>query len=301
MKWEKLGRILDPAGQADWMKTHAALPVAQHTQGDRFRIYVSGRDDEGRAQEGYFEVDLREPRRILAVAPKPVIAVGSLGTFDDRGSLSSWIVTHGERQYHYFTGVMLGQTVPFYYGIGLAVSEDGGSSARKMSEGPLFDRNAVDPYLTASPCVLVENGVWRMWYMSGTGWKIEDGKPKHYYLLKYAESSDGISWRRDGRIVIDYEPGEYAISRPSVIKDGNVYKMWFASRGHKYRIAYAESPDGLSWTRKDAESGITVSHEGWDSDMLCYPYVFDHAGERYMLYNGNDYGKTGVGLARLVG
>jgi hypothetical protein len=26
--------------------------------------------------------------------------------------------------------------------------------------------------------------------------------------------------------------------------------------------------------------------------MICYPYVFDHNGERYMLYNGNDYGKT---------
>ncbi len=33
--------------------------------------------------------------------------------------------------------------------------------------------------------------------------------------------------------------------------------------------------------------------------MICYPFIFDHKGKRYMLYNGNDYGKTGFGLAVL--
>ena len=45
--------------------------------------------------------------------------------------------------------------------------------------------------------------------------------------------------------------------------------------------------------------GIDVSKNGWDSEMICYPYVFDHKGKRYMLYNGNGYGKTGFGLAVL--
>jgi hypothetical protein len=43
-----------------------------------------------------------------------------------------------------------------------------------------------------------------------------------------------------------------------------------------------------------------VSEEGWDSEMMCYPYVFDHKGERYMLYNGNGYGKSGFGIAKLI-
>ena len=33
--------------------------------------------------------------------------------------------------------------------------------------------------------------------------------------------------------------------------------------------------------------------------MICYPFVFDYSGNRYMLYNGNEYGKTGIGLAIL--
>lgn len=295
-----MGRIFEPAGQAPWIRTHAALPVAVRLHEDRYRIYTGGRDDQGRGQEGYFEMELSAPGRTLAVSEQPVVRVGELGTFDDRGALSSWIVQIGGRTYHYYTGVMLGRTVPFYYAVGLAVSDDGGRTAQKVSAAPVLDRCAIDPYLTASPCVLIENGVWRMWYMSGTGWEARDGTPKHYYLLKYAESDDGILWKRDGRIVIDYEPGEYAISRPCVLNDGGTYRMWFASRGERYRINYAESSDGLCWTRKDSDGGIDVSESGWDSEMVCYPYVFDHEGERYMLYNGNGYGKTGIGLAKLA-
>jgi hypothetical protein len=79
--------------------------------------------------------------------------------------------------------------------------------------------------------------------------------------------------------------------------------MWYSYRAQKnidtYRIGYAESNDGISWVRKDEEIGIDVSNEGWDSEMICYPYIFDHNGKRYMLYNGNGYGKTGFGLAVL--
>jgi hypothetical protein len=75
--------------------------------------------------------------------------------------------------------------------------------------------------------------------------------------------------------------------------------MWYACRGETYRIGYAESADGLSWKRHDAQAGIDVSEEGWDSEMIAYPWVFDHGGRRYMLYNGNGYGETGIGLAVL--
>ena len=31
-----------------------------------------------------------------------------------------------------------------------------------------------------------------MWYVSGTGWEMKEGQPRHRYHIKYAESSDGI-------------------------------------------------------------------------------------------------------------
>lgn len=77
--------------------------------------------------------------------------------------------------------------------------------------------------------------------------------------------------------------------------------MWYCHRGrdYGYRIGYAESADGREWMRRDEDAGIDVSPEGWDSEMIAYPFVFDHDGSRYMLYSGNGFGRDGMGLAVL--
>jgi hypothetical protein len=188
--------------------------------------------------------------------------------------------------------------VPFYLMAGVAVSRDGAPFERR-SPAPLLDRSASDPYLTASPFVSLEEGRWRMWYVSGSDWAPTPAGPRHRYNIRYAESDDGLAWRRNGHVCLDYrDAAEYAFARPWVIKDADLYRMWFAVRGSRYAIGYAESLDGVTWERRDDEAGLVPSHEGWDSEMVEYPCVFDHAGTRYMLYNGNDYGRSGVGLAR---
>ena len=73
--------------------------------------------------------------------------------------------------------------------------------------------------------------------------------------------------------------------------------MWYPYRGESYRIGYAESRDGTDWTRRDDIAGIEPSASGWDSEMVTYPFVFRHRDRRYMLYCGNGYGLTGIGLA----
>ena len=84
--------------------------------------------------------------------------------------------------------------------------------------------------------------------------------------------------------------------------------MWYCFRGsvnyrtdkaQSYRIGYAESKDGIEWTRKDDEVGIERSESGWDSVMMEYPFVYEHKGEKYLLYNGNGFGETGIGFAVL--
>jgi hypothetical protein len=195
-----------------------------------------------------------------------------------------------------YTGWNRGVTVPFYLGAGLAVSE-GGEPFRRISRAPVLELVDQEPFLTASPFVCRDDTRWRMWYVSGTGWISEGSSLEPCYNLRYAESEDGVTWERPGRTCIDYGPGEHAIARPWVIRDDDCYRMWFAVRGTRYRIGYAESIDGINWTRADHVGGLTPSAEGWDSDMVEYPCMLDHQGRRYMLYNGNDYGKTGVGLA----
>jgi hypothetical protein len=298
MKWIKKGLIFCPEGDSDWMASHAALPFADWLIGSVYRIYFSSRDRENRSQTGYFEVDIRNPRHILYLHRQPILTLGELGAFDDSGAMLSWIVNDRDKKYLYYVGWNLGVTVPFRNAIGLAISPDGGRTWEKYSPGPILDRSIQNPYLTASSCILKEGDVWNMWYISGIRWKLESGRPKHYYLIKYAKSKDGIHWETPDIICIDFKTeDEYAISRPCVLKDQDRYRMWYSYRGESYRIGYAESRDGLHWERKDEEAGIDVSETGWDSGMIEYPFVFDCQGQRYMLYNGNDYGRTGIGLA----
>jgi hypothetical protein len=229
----------------------------------------------------------------------PLLPLGELGAFDDRGTTHSCVVEAGGRLHLYYTGWSLGRTVPFYFFTGLATSDDDGASFARVSRAPVLERDAVDPFLTASPAVLVDDGRWRMWYVSGTEW-IETGDgPRHRYHIRHAESDDGVGWRRDGRVAIDFAgEDEYALSRPCVIRDADGrYRMWFSHRGDVYRLGYAESDDGLEWERRDADAGLDVSPSGWDSEGVAYPWVFDAGEQRFMLYNGNGYGATGIGYA----
>lgn len=300
MKWKKLGLVFTPQDSLEWMNTHAAAPFADRVDEDLYRIYFSSRDRSNRAQIGFIEVNINDPYKVLFMTEEPILKIGKPGTFDDSGALGDSIVAWGNKKYLYYSGWNLGVTVPFRNSIGLAISEDGGRKFSKYSEGPILDRSIHDPGFAAAPYVLVEGDTWRMWYSSCIGWDEEEGKLKHHYHIKYAESEDGILWRRNGIVCIDFKSNdEYAISVPCVVNDNGIYKMWYSFRGKSYRIGYAESKDGLSWKRKDDEVGIDVSPMGWDSEMIEYPFVFDHQGKRFMLYNGNGYGKTGIGLAGL--
>jgi hypothetical protein len=298
MKWAKQGLIFEPARQADWIGTHAALPVLLPL-GRHHRLYFSSRDAHGRSQIGFAELSLDRPGEILAIAPAPVLSPGSLGAFDDAGVTSSCLLNHGGILYLYYTGWSLGVTVPFYLSAGLAVSEDGGVNFRRTSRAPLLERTDGDPYLTASPWVIVDDGRWRMWYVSGTEWMETPEGPRHRYHIKYAESPDGREWERPDIVCIDYgSADEFAFGRPCVLRDGAKYRMWYSYRGPSYRIGYAVSGDGIVWARRDSENVLEVSETGWDSEMVTYPLVTGHGGHSYMLYNGNGYGRTGIGLAR---
>ncbi len=138
-----------------------------------------------------------------------------------------------------------------------------------------------------------------MWYTSFIKWERTNDQIKHYYVIRYSESTNLKDWSRASHICINFKSDEeFAISRPSVIKIDNKYHMWFAYRGEYYRIGYASSDDGINWTREDEKAGINVSTSGWDSESICYPHVFRHKDYLYMIYNGNNYGKAGLGIAR---
>jgi hypothetical protein len=170
------------------------------------------------------------------------------------------------------------------------------------NEAPFMGSDSVDPISLSYPWVVkIAMGGFSMWYGSTTTWDAGNGEMLH--VINYASSADGDNWKRQG-LAIPYELGRaQAFSRPTVVGDLETgFEMWFSYRsdvGGKYRIGYALSKDGRKWELALEDAGIDVSLDGWDSEMIEYPFVFDHKGHRYMLYNGNGYGKTGFGLAVL--
>lgn len=308
--WKKRGLIYQVDGRLPWGRSHAQIPTVDILSDERLVVFFSSRDNENRSLIARMEIDAQNPSTVIEIGPQPLLALGRPGTFDDCGMMPSSVVNWQGLKFLYYIGWNVRNTVPYHNSVGLAVSDDGGSTFRRMFDGPVMDRTAEEPYFCATTCVRIENGVWRNWYLSCTGWEVIEGKMEPRYHLKYAESLDGIHWVRNGRVAIDYaSPSEGGIVRASVCKDGGLYRMWYSYRGHagyrsnrgnSYRIGYAESDDGLVWKRLDDKVGIELSDEGWDSFMLAYPEVVDVAGHRYMFYNGNGFGETGFGYAEMT-
>ena len=302
MKWKKLGLIFEPKTvNRDWMITHAMDPTVDHVDGDIFRIYFCGRNIKNQSLIGFVEININNPSKIIHSPEKPVLGLGELGAFDDNGVTASWIVNHENKKYLYYIGWKPKSTTRFSLMTGLAISNDGGDTFERYSRAPILNLTDKEPFsILTAPCVLKFKNKWKMWYVSCVDWLNPD-LPK--YNIKYATSIDGINWCQDGKVCIDFiSENETALARPSVLYENGIFRMWYSFKNPAvgYRMGYAESKDGVEWTRMDNKVGIDVSEKGWDSEMIQYPYVFNHKDKKYMLYNGNGYGENGAGLAILL-
>jgi hypothetical protein len=274
------------------------VPTVRVHGDERVEMLFSPRDEQGRSYvaRAWFDEMPGDP----ALEPEPVLDPGPLGAFDDAGVNPSCLVEAPDGWRLYYIGWHLGVSVPFQTYIGCAFSDDGGRTFRRRAEGPLVGRSEHNPYLATSPWVLREDDRWRLWFASGRRWEATAGGARPHYHIRHAESQDGLEWRLPGTPAIDFaDPHEHALARPCVLRDGATYRMWFSHRGERYRIGYAESGDGVRWTRRTEPAPPAPSGAGWDAEMTEYPAVFDFRGRRHMLYNGDGYGRTGIGHAVL--
>ena len=293
--WRKLGLVVTLRPKLWWWRTHCMVPTVEPLEGPYHKIYFSGRDDHNRSHIGWAIVDIERGGKVVEYSQEPVLTLGELGCFDDNGVTPSCVVQDQGRTLLYYIGWNQGVTVRMILFGGLAISEDGGNSFHRYSRAPILSRTNRDPFLNTAPFVVKDGPKWRMYYVGGEGWVNRD---LARYNIRYAASDDGLTWRRDGRVCINFaDSDENALARPMVLKYGAVFRMWFAHKGEAYRIGYAESEDGLNWRRRDGLAGIDVSESGFDSDMIEYAAVVEHAGRSYMFYNGNNYGYDGIGLA----
>jgi predicted GH43/DUF377 family glycosyl hydrolase len=267
------------------------------------RVFVGFRDDKGVSRVGYVDLDSADPRRVVKVSEKPALDIGAPGMFDENGAVPCAIVRREGKLFLYYAGYQLGLNVKFFVFGGLAISEDGGESFRRHARVPITDRTDREPYFRVIHSLLLENGIWRIWYGGGDTFSGSGNKPSlPNYDIRYTESPDGISVPEEFTVCVPTTGEEYRVGRPYVTKSDGSYQMFFGAGTEStgYRLAYAESADGKTWARNDAALGMQVGEEGWDSKMQAYPAVMQIRDKTYLFYNGNDYGRDGFGIAELI-
>lgn len=305
MSWEKKGLVIGTEIPIEWSKGRAIVPIPELLDNGKLRIYFSTLDQFGHSQPVYLETDVKDPSKISFIQKEPILQLGELGTFDDSGITVSCIVPFENKRYLYYIGWNPQKNVSYKLAIGLAISENG-KPFEKISKGPILDRDIDEPYFNTAPFVLKVNDIWHMWYVSCYKWQIVNDWPEPLYNVKYAISKDGINWTRSKKISIKEDDFAEAIGKPTVFIENGIFKMIYSYRNSlnyrtdptkSYRLGYAESNDGINWTRKDDEIGISLSKEGWDSVMMEYASTYLIDSERFMLYNGNGFGESGFGYA----
>jgi sucrose-6-phosphate hydrolase SacC (GH32 family) len=239
------------------------------------------------------------------------LELGGLGTFDEFGTNPVSVIRDGDDVRVYYAGWTRCESVPFNAAIGMAVSKDNGRSFARIGAGPILSYSPAEPFLLGSPRIRKFGDTWCLWYVSGTKWLNgqDGGKPEPVYKIRMATSSDGVNWTKHGRDLLESVLGEDECQAGAdvLFKDGR-YHMFFSyrlSRNYRgkaggYRIGYAWSDNMSQWHRNDVVAAMEPSESGWDSEMTCYPHVFMVDGTTYMLYQGNEMGRSGMGLAKLI-
>lgn len=313
-KWEKLGIVFDPTivSSRPWLKEFAQAPAALVFD-DFVRVYFSCRppaDKDGKYVSYSSYVDLRKSNllEVLRISEEPILDLGKRGSFDEFGTYPVSVIRDGRNVYAYYGGWTRLESVPFDVAIGLAKSIDNGDTFQRIGDGPILTSSIQEPFILSGPKIRKFNNQWCLFYISGTKWIANNGKPEPVYKIRVAFSQDGLNWRKENKNLISNKLEEdEAQASPDVFFMNGRYHMFFCYRfslnyrGKEkgYRIGYAVSDDLINWERDDEKVGIDISSFGWDDEMISYPHVLELDGEYFMFYLGNQVGRYGFGLAKL--
>lgn len=137
--------------------------------------------------------------------------------------------------------------------------------------------------------VLQDGGKYKMYF----SWR-----PKH--SIAVVESTDGIHWGEPRILIAPAKTGwEDDINRPSVVKHGGLYHMWYTGQfnGHS-SIGYATSVDGLTWQRR--EKPVLEAVQPWEKVAVMCPSVeWDERSHAFRMWysGGEQYEPDAIGYA----
>jgi hypothetical protein len=227
----------------------------------------------------------------------PVLELGEPGSWDDAGHAAAAVYFDGSLYHLWYEGW---DATGEHDDIGHATSPDGVIWAKDPAN-PVLERGATgewDDRLVYGLGLVYDGSQFHMWY---GGYGSQTGA----YQGGYATSPDGTVWTKhpDNPVLTLGPAGSWDDSwvRPhTVILEGGTYRMWYEGwNGDIQHIGYAESTDGVTWTKRPEpvlEAGRAPG--AWDSDETGTPYVvFDGATYHMWYYGWGGSGDPAIGYA----
>jgi hypothetical protein len=289
--WFKQGNIFN--------KHHAQLPVID-VYHDVYKIYYSTRNENGYSIPMCISIS-KLNQKLITDPIKVDLELGNVGMFDYYGIMPTDIVTLDNGiKYLYYIGWSLRKDVPYHNTLGLAISKNNGVNWEKYSEGPIFNSCVKEPGFIGTAKIFKDGNNWFMYYLSCREWVQGENKLEPKYDIKLAISHNGINWEPTNKTIIPLGENEGGIASFQRINN----KAWFSVRGpvsyrnnikESYKIKTATLIEE-NWIR-DNHIELDISLDGWDSEMVAYPYIIEEKNKLIMFYNGNGFGKSGIGIA----
>jgi hypothetical protein len=225
----------------------------------------------------------------------PVLVPGAPGTWDAWSYVNEVVLVDGT--YHmFYMGQEEGSPFGLLFDIGHATSPDGSSWTLDPANPVLVrDAGGWDSDSVAFPAVLHDGTEFRMWYIGSDG---------EVDAVGYATSPDGTTWTKHaGNPVMSTGPAgsfdDASVWPGTVLFDGDKYRMWYTGEKDAddfiWAIGYAESEDGLSWTRHPEP--VVAPDAAW-KDWLAYAPTVVFDGSVYRMWHAGHSGSSiGIGHA----
>lgn len=209
------------------------------------------------------------------------------------------VIKVGDLYKMWYTGQARGHSY-----IGYAESKDGIHFSRPLSEPVMISEYPWELASVMNPCVLYENGIYRMWYSAG-----ETFEPN---VNAYAESEDGIVWKKSriNPVFVHNRKNPYERERVGgcqVIRTDDMgYLMFYIGYQdiNTACICVARSENGITrWERSPMNPLVVPTPEAWDADSCYKPTaVWNEAEGKWMLwYNGRIQHTERIGYAEYSG
>lgn len=300
MKWFKHGLVCQP-DRSDAQKSHCTLPTPIVLD-DRVRVFFGAMDAQGISSISWVDFDRLRPWEIISRSMTPVLSKGERGYFDENGVVPCSVVRGelGELSL-YYVGFELGTKIRYRLLTGLCKGRVDSECYERLSKMPILERSEKEPYFRCGPCVKpTESGAMRMVYIAGGDWEIVSGKELPIYEVVEMLSEDGRKWGAYGEkvLTIDKSKDEHGFGRPWLQSiDGEEYLFYSVRRKSlgDYRSGIAKwSSAKNAWERMDESLGL-----GCDEEPLMYMATIELDGNIWAYYNGANFGKEGILLARL--